>query len=120
MRWLQGCAFRLSMAGVAIASGCAAKVEHQYPFSEGWRASEVVRLGHEIVPPEREADDCRLDMTWVSKPNVQFAEVMFRSHRYLKNRIVPLPEGSVVRVGGRLYVNVLDCGQRAGRGQSAG
>jgi len=103
------------MAGVSIMVGCATEFDHQYPLSQGWQAARVMRLGNEVTPPERVGDDCRSDVTWVGNPDVRFAEVLFRSHRHLRDRIVPLPKDGAIQVGDTLYVNVLDCKHRAVR-----
>jgi len=45
--------------------------------------------------------------------DLRFAEAIFWSRGFLRYRIVALPQDTAVKVGDRLYVNMLDCSIQA-------
>jgi len=96
--------------------GCATEIQRRYPASQGWQAVTVVKLAKlagEFAPPLRPTDDCRRDARLASMQDLRFAEAIFWSRGFLRYRIVALPQDTAVKVGDRLYVNVLDCSIQA-------
>jgi hypothetical protein len=101
-----------SMAAlVALESfvGCASVYDGKYDWDAGWRSARVIQLGPGTTVPAT-SDDCRKDMAPADVARTVYAEVAYRSEgRWLRHRVVPIPEGVAVQDGETVYVNVASC-----------
>jgi hypothetical protein len=112
---LNGCvrAVRAAVGVAAAASlaGCASSVyEGKYDWRDGWRAAEVVRVQTAAEMERPRFYECVRKASPEQLANTRFAVVKYRAMSRTRWRAVPLPPGSRVAAGDRVYVDVGNCG----------
>jgi hypothetical protein len=98
----------IALGGLA---GCALVYEGKYDWDEGWRIGRVIASGAGTTVPPTSADDCRKAASPADVARTEYAEVAYQSEgRWLRHRIVPVPQGVALTRGQTVYVNVNSCG----------
>lgn len=90
-------------------TGCASMEEGPYRFPDGWRHAKVVEVlsGAEVKRPQfwtclkGVAEQDRLRRTYVI--------ANYRGVNRHQDRLVPLPDGEVLRPGDKVHLNVSSC-----------
>ena len=97
-----------ALAAMALLSGCTTIYEGRYDFQDGWRKGEVVEVGTAETLALKRQGDCRKDGATYA-PQAHYAVVKYRSNRRSASRVVPVPEGRVVKAGDLVYLKLKDC-----------
>ena len=92
----------------AVVAACASEGDRLHPFAQGWVEARVTQIDGPLHTPLTPADDCRQADAGSA---FRYAEVDFWWRGFSRRRIARLPrEGTALRDGDFVYVNLLDCG----------
>ncbi len=97
---------------VALSSlaGCAVVYEGKYDWDQGWRVGRIIRLGPGASGIEMLRDDCRNDTLRADVARTVYAEVAYQNEgRWLRHRVVPVPENVRIHEGDKVYMNLGSC-----------
>ena len=91
-------------------AGCALVYEGKYDWDQGWRVGRVITSGAGMTVSPTVADDCRKQASPADVARTVYAEVAYQSEgRWLRHRVVPIPQGEALEDGQTVYVNVHSC-----------
>jgi hypothetical protein len=100
-------------------AGCAMVYEGKYDWDQGWRVGRVIRLVNSTTLAPTASEDCRRQASPADVARTVYAEVAYQTEgRWLRHRVVPVPEGAAIKEGQTVYINVGSCGslvQASGR-----
>lgn len=99
------------LAIAALLSGCAAPVyEDRFRWTDGWREGVIEKIGKDERTERWYLQSCG---DAAAAPAKRYASVRLSQTGKSKSWIVAMPEGSELRVGDAVYVNVSSCSARA-------
>ena len=100
-----------SLCMLGALAGCALVYEGKYDWDQGWRIGRVINAGAGMTVPATSAEDCRKQLSPADVARTEYAEVAYQSEgRWLRHRVVPVPEGVARKQGETVYLNVYSCG----------
>ena len=100
-----------ALCALGFLAGCALVYEGKYDWDQGWRIGRVINAGAGMTVPQTTADDCRKDAAPADVARTVYAEVAYQSEgRWLRHRVVPIPEGVTLKDGQTVYLNIYSCG----------
>jgi len=98
------------LVALSCLAGCAVLYEGKYDWDQGWRVGRIIRLGQGGSGIEMLRDDCRNDTLPADVARTVYAEVAYQNEgRWLRHRVVPVPENVHIREGDKVYVNLGSC-----------
>jgi hypothetical protein len=111
----------LSLATLAVVSGCSTLYEGKYDFRDGWRKARVVQIiqGAAVVRPEYW--QCWRDAPSTSRGERRYALLLYSRFGRERQRMVPVPSGLELQKNETVYVNLNRCEGaivKQGEGQS--
>lgn len=99
-----------ALATLACLAGCAVVYEGKYDWDQGWRIGRVIRSVKGTTPAPTATADCRHDASPAELARGVYAEVAYQTEgRWLRHRVVPIPQGATIHEGQTVYINVLSC-----------
>jgi hypothetical protein len=91
-------------------AGCAMLYEGKYDWDQGWRVGRVITSGAGMSVAPTSAGDCRKAASPAEVARTVYAEVAYQSEgRWLRHRVVPIPQGVTLKDGQTVYLNVHSC-----------
>ena len=98
------------LVALSCLTGCAVVYEGKYDWDQGWRVGRIIRLGQGGSGIEMLRDDCRNDTLPADVARTVYAEVAYQNEgRWLRHRVVPVPENVHIREGDKVYMNLGTC-----------
>jgi len=98
------------LVALSCLAGCAVLYEGKYDWDQGWRVGRVIRVGPGESGIQKLRDDCRNDAQPADVARAVYAEVAYHNEgRWLRHRVVPVPEKVAIHEGDKVYVNVGTC-----------
>ena len=98
-----------SLLALGWLGGCARVYEGKYDWDQGWRLGHVIRVGPGAALGATSMHDCRQNVSPADAPTV-YADVAYQSEgRWLRHRVVPVPQGMALKEGQAVYINVPSC-----------
>ncbi len=89
---------------------CAMVYEGKYDWDKGWRVGQVITYGSGMTLAQISASQCSQDASHAGAAGAVFAEVAYQSEgRWLRHRVVPIPQGMALKEGQAVYINVPSC-----------
>jgi hypothetical protein len=98
------------LVALSCLAGCAVLYEGKYDWDQGWRVGRIIRLGPGASGIEMLRDDCRNDTLPADVARTVYAEVAYHNEgRWLRHRVVPVPENVPIHESDKVYVNLGSC-----------
>ncbi|TMH30879.1 MAG: hypothetical protein E6H63_04655 [Betaproteobacteria bacterium] len=108
-----------ALCALAWLCGCAMVYEGKYDWDQGWRVGRVIRFGPGMTVAQPAGDDCRQQASPADMARTSYAEVAYQTEgRWLRHRVVPIPQDMAIKEGQTVYINIGTCGslvQASGR-----
>jgi hypothetical protein len=102
---------KAALVALASLASCAMVYEGKYDWDQGWRAGRLIRFVNSTTLAPTANDDCRRQAAPADAARTTYAEVAYQTEgRWLRHRVVPIPEGLPLKEGQTVYLNVHDCG----------
>jgi hypothetical protein len=100
-------------------AACAMVYEGKYNWDEGWRFGRVIRLGTGKALVQTPPEECRQEAASADAARTLYAEVAYQSEgRWLRQLVVPIPEGMALKEGQKVYLNLRSCAIAVARASS--
>lgn len=100
----------LTAAGVALLAGCATVYEDQFPFSEGWRVAEVVRVAPASLVENPAYWNCLREAPEAARQDRAYVLLSYRGFARKRQTLHPLPHNMSLQPGDHVYVRPGSCG----------
>jgi hypothetical protein len=95
---------------LAWLGGCALVYEGKYDWDEGWRVGRVITFGTDTSLARTSVNECGQHGSHPDMAGTVYAEVAYQSEgRWLRHRVVPVPQGIALKEGQTVYINVPSC-----------